>query len=68
MLLGYLAALVAHAVLDRDDDKPRQLDLGSPGAENFKTQAVATNRELLQLLDESVVKAREALSSTTDNI
>jgi len=67
MLLGYLAALVAHmpswiALMINLD----ALDLGSPDGSKFRTHAVATNRELLQLFDESVVKAREALSNTTD--
>jgi uncharacterized damage-inducible protein DinB len=43
-----------------------ELDVSSAESAKFKPQVAATNRELLQMLDQSVAKARTALSGTTD--
>lgn len=67
MLLGYLAALVASMpgwidlMVNQDE-----LDLTSAESGRFRPQAVTTNGELLQLLDRSVARAREALANTSD--
>jgi uncharacterized damage-inducible protein DinB len=65
MPLGYLASLVAKlpswAAMTIMQD---ELDLGAPGG--FNPQVPETNRELLQILEDSVNQAREALRSTTD--
>ncbi|MGH9433500.1 MAG: DinB family protein [Terriglobia bacterium] len=67
MALGYLAALVATmpswvAMMVNQDE----LDMTSPAASKFKAQELRTSRELVQTLDESVAKARQALANTTD--
>jgi uncharacterized damage-inducible protein DinB len=67
MPLGYLAALVATmpgwiAIMINQDE----LNLDSPDSAKFKPQVVSTNRELLQMLDESIKTGREALAKTTD--
>ena len=67
MLLGYLAALVATmpawiAFMINQDE----LDLISPGSAKFRPQVVSSSRELVQMLDDAVAKAREALANTTD--
>ncbi len=65
MRLGYLAVLVASMpgwidfMVNQD-----QLDLSA--GRDFKQPEVATRRELLQLLDDSVAKGRSALANTTD--
>jgi uncharacterized damage-inducible protein DinB len=65
MPLGYLAALVATmpgwtaAIIKQD-----HLDLAAPG--EYRTEAVRTNRELLEDFDKAMDRARDALSSTTD--
>ena len=65
MPLGYLASLIATmpgwaaAIVTQDE-----LDLSAPG--EFQTPSSQTNRELLEAFDNAVAKAREALSSTTD--
>jgi uncharacterized damage-inducible protein DinB len=67
MPLGYLAALVAtmpawiDLMVNRDE-----FDVQSPAGEGFKPRTWSTNSELLQLLDESVAKARTALLNTTE--
>jgi uncharacterized damage-inducible protein DinB len=67
MLLGYLASLVAGMpgwisfMVNQDE-----LDINSPAGVTFRPPIVSTRRELVQLLDESVAKAREALRNTTD--
>src|SRR5690242_3720720 len=67
MRLGYLAALVARMfgwidlMINRDE-----LDLAAPDAGKFRPQEVNTNAELMALLDDSLAKARAALTSTTD--
>ncbi len=67
MRLGYLAALVASMLSWIDFMINRnELDIGSAEGAKFKPQEVATNRELLQALDQSVARARAALTSTTD--
>ncbi|HKI05601.1 MAG TPA: DinB family protein [Thermoanaerobaculia bacterium] len=65
MPLGYLATLVATipswaaAIVTQD-----QLDLAAQGA--FQSPEVHTNRELLEVFDKSLAKAREALATATD--
>jgi len=67
MPLGYLSTLVAtmpswiDMMITRDE-----LDLKPPGGSAYRPSASSTTRELLQALDESVAKAREALRKTTD--
>lgn len=67
MPLGYLAALVASMpswidfMVNRDE-----LDITSLEGAKFKPQETQTSRELVQLFDESVAKARKALTGTTD--
>lgn len=68
MPLGYLAALVASMsgwiefMVNQDE-----LDIAAPGSAKFKPAVVETNGELLQLLEESVARARAALASTNDD-
>jgi uncharacterized damage-inducible protein DinB len=67
MPLGYLAALVARmpawvAMMIRQDE----LDMAPKGGSKYKPQELHTNRELLQSFDDSVLEARKALESTTD--
>ena len=67
MPLGYLAALVAgicgwiEFMVKRDE-----LDIDAPSSAAMRTKAVETRAELLALLDESLAKARGALTQTTD--
>jgi uncharacterized damage-inducible protein DinB len=67
MPLGYLSGLVAmmpswiDMMITRDE-----LDLSPPGGQAYRPPAPSTTSELLQTLDESVAKAREALRGTTD--
>ena len=67
MRLGYLAVLVASMpswidlMVNRDE-----LDLGAPEDGKFRPQEVSTTKELLEVLDTSLEKARAALSNTTD--
>ena len=67
MPLGYLATLVAtmpawiDTMINQDE-----LDLRPKDGSSFRPQEAETNRELLQGFDESVIKARQALESTTD--
>ena len=44
-----------------------ELVLNSQGGPKYTPQALATNRELVQLLDESIAEGRAALKSTTDD-
>jgi hypothetical protein len=67
MPLGYLATLVATmpswiAMAILQDE----LDLNPPGGSGYRPPAWSTNRELLQILDDSVRKGQEALRNTTD--
>jgi len=67
MPLGYLAALVARlpswiGMTIKQDE----LDLRPQGGSPYTPQVVATSRELVQVLDESVAEARAALRGTTD--
>ncbi len=67
MPLGYLSSLVATmpswvAMAINQDE----LDLNPPGGAKYTPSAPATNRELLQSLDDSVALARDALRATTD--
>jgi uncharacterized damage-inducible protein DinB len=67
MPLGYLSTLVATmpswiAMMLTQDE----LDLNPPGGSARRPPAPATNRELLQALDESVAEARAALAKTTE--
>jgi uncharacterized damage-inducible protein DinB len=67
MPLGYLSGLVAmmpswlDMMITRDE-----LDLNPPGGQAYRPPAPSTAGELLQTLDESVAKARQALQNTTD--
>jgi uncharacterized damage-inducible protein DinB len=67
MPLGYLAALVATMpswidfMINQDE-----LDIRAPESARFKPSEMSTSRELVQVLDESVAKARSALTRTTD--
>ena len=67
MPLGYLSGLVAmmpswiDMMITRDE-----LDINPPGGQAYRPPAPSTTSELLQTLDESVAKAREALRDTTD--
>lgn len=68
MVLGYLAAHIATlsewiAVAIHSDE----LDFDSPEAKRFIPRPTATRGELMQPLDDSVAKAREALANTTDD-
>ena len=67
MALGYLAALVASlpgwaAMTVKLDE----FNLDPNGDSKYKTRERATRKELLQLFDDSVAEAREALANTTD--
>ena len=67
MPMGYLTTLVAtmpswiaHAItMD-------ELDLAPPGGGGFKPQTFETTAELLQMHEDAVAKAREALLGTSD--
>jgi uncharacterized damage-inducible protein DinB len=67
MLFGYLAALVATMpgwvamMIDQDE-----LDLKASGNTEFRPREWSTNRELIKMLDESVIAGRQALEKTTD--
>jgi len=67
MPLGYLSALVASMpgwiefMVNRDE-----LDIASAEGAKFKPQIPATNRELRDVLDKSLAKARGALQATKD--
>ncbi len=67
MPLGYLSFLVASmpewiAMAITQDE----LDLNPPGGSKNPSREWNTTRELLEALDESVTKARDALRNTTD--
>jgi uncharacterized damage-inducible protein DinB len=67
MALGYLAALVAAmpgwvAFMIEGD----QLDFEDPQADKFRTRAVETRAELMQLLDDGFAKAKRALEGTDE--
>lgn len=67
MPLGYLSTLVATmpswiAMTVAQDE----LDLDPPSAPKYTPPAWSTNRELLQVLDQSVAQGRAALEATTD--
>jgi uncharacterized damage-inducible protein DinB len=67
MPLGYLSSLVASmpgwvAMAIKQDE----LDLYPKGGKSNAPPAVATRRELLKSLDESVARSRDALASTND--
>jgi uncharacterized damage-inducible protein DinB len=67
MALGHLAALVAAmpgwvAFMVEGD----QLDFEDPKADQFRTRAVETRAELLQLLDTGYAKAKRALEGTDE--
>lgn len=67
MRLGYLAALVASLpswvgmTIKKDE-----FNLEPNGNSKYQNRERASRQELLQLFDESVAEAREALSHTTD--
>jgi uncharacterized damage-inducible protein DinB len=67
MPFGYLSTLVASmpswiALAITQDE----LDINPPGGSKYKPKEVTTNRELIQMGDEAVEKARAALKGTTD--
>jgi uncharacterized damage-inducible protein DinB len=67
MPLGRLATLVATmpgwvAMTVNQDE----LDLSPPGGATYQPPQLHTRRELVEALDASVAKAREALAATTD--
>jgi uncharacterized damage-inducible protein DinB len=67
MPLGYLATLVASmpswiALAITQDE----LDINPPGGSKHRPKDVKTNRELIEMGDEAVAKARAALQGTTD--
>lgn len=68
MELGYLAAHVATLptwipmTVDRDS-----IDLHTPEGQTYIPKAAATTKELVDLFDDAVAKARESLSKTTDD-
>jgi uncharacterized damage-inducible protein DinB len=67
MPLGYLASMVATMItwtgliITQDE-----LDLAPVGGKGVKPPDISTHAELLAAFDDSVAKAREALTSTTD--
>jgi uncharacterized damage-inducible protein DinB len=67
MELGYLAALVATMpgwlalMVERNE-----LNLDGPEGQTFRTKAVETQAELLQLLEDGLKKSRAALEKTTE--
>lgn len=67
MPLGYLATLVA-TIIGWIDMIVKQdgIDFNPPGGPKYKPKEMTTSRELVEALDASVAKAREALASTTD--
>ena len=67
MALGYLSTLVATmpgwiAMAINQD----QLDLNPPGGSGHRPPSPATNRELLQVHEQSVTSGRDALRATSD--
>jgi uncharacterized damage-inducible protein DinB len=67
MRLGYLAALVASLPSWAGMTiKLDEFNLIPNGDSKYKNRERATRKELLQLFDDSVAEAREALSHTTD--
>jgi uncharacterized damage-inducible protein DinB len=68
MELGYLAALVAsmpgwlHLMIDHDE-----LDLDGPADRNFRTRAVETRAELLEMLEQGLARSIAALENTTED-
>jgi uncharacterized damage-inducible protein DinB len=67
MALGYLAALVAAMpgwvafMIERDE-----LNFEDPASDQFRTRAVETRAQLMQLLDDGYAKARRALEGTDE--
>lgn len=67
MALGYLAALVAAMpgwvafMIERDE-----LNFEDPASDQFRTRAVETRAQLMQLLDDAYAKAKRALEGTDD--
>jgi uncharacterized damage-inducible protein DinB len=67
MPLGYLSTLVASmpswiALAISQDE----LDINPPGGSKYRPKEVSTTRELVQMGDEAVAKARTALQATSD--
>jgi len=67
MPMGYLAALVA-TIIGWIDMMVKQegIDFNPPGGQKNKPKEMTTSRELVEALDASVAKARQALANTTD--
>jgi uncharacterized damage-inducible protein DinB len=67
MPLGYLSALVATmpawVALTINQD---EFDVNPPGRKEGTNQPAKTNRELLQMFDDAIKQARQALENTTD--
>lgn len=67
MALGYLTALVANMLgwiplmVERDE-----LNLDDPSSETFKNKQAASKAELVQMLDDGVAGARQALAATNE--
>src|SRR5258706_9673093 len=67
MPLGYLSTLVAKMpawvtmTIEHDE-----FDIKAPNAAEFSPSVVPTSRELVELLDQSVARARASLQTTTD--
>jgi uncharacterized damage-inducible protein DinB len=68
MAMGYLSALVATmpgwVALTIDLD---ELDLNPPGGSKYAPKSLATTRELVQALDDSLAKSRASLAATNDD-
>lgn len=68
MAMGYLAALVATMpgwvafMIEREE-----LNFDDPSSAEFRTRAVETRAELLQLLEDGAAKARRALEGTDNH-
>jgi uncharacterized damage-inducible protein DinB len=65
MRLGYLAALIA-SMPSWVEMMVKQDEVDMSRSSDYQAKELGTSHELIQLLDESVAKAREALANTTD--
>ena len=67
MPLGNLSALIARmpswiGMIIKQDE----LDLNPPGGSQYRPRVPETSRELVQVMEESLAEARQALTSTND--